>query len=57
MIDLRATALAGMITLTVILGPWIYEIASGRDGSPYGQLAVVGGLAYIAAVALLRARG
>ena len=28
-----------------------------RDGSPYGQLAAVGALAYIAAVALLRARG
>ena len=57
MIDLRATALAGMATITVILGAWLYEIASGRDGSPFGQLAAVGGLAYVAAVALLRRRG
>jgi hypothetical protein len=35
----------------------VYEIAWGRDGSPYGQLAAVDGLAYIAAIALLRARG
>jgi hypothetical protein len=57
MIDLRATSLAGMVTLTVILGAWLFEIASGRDGSPYGQLAAVGGLAYVAAVAILRSRG
>ena len=57
MIDLRATSLAGMVMLTVILGAWLYEIASGRDGSPYGQLAAIGGLAYIAAVAILRWRG
>src|SRR5918998_5053765 len=51
MIDLRATALAGMVTLTATLGAWLYEIADGRDGSPYGQIASVGGLAYIVAVA------
>lgn len=56
-IDERATALAGLATLTVILGCWLWEIAHGRDGSPYGQLASVGGLVYVAAVALLRWRG
>jgi len=56
-IDLRASALAGLVTISVILGAWLYEIASGRDGAPYGQLAAVGGIAYIAAVALLRFRG
>lgn len=57
MIDLRATAAAGLVTITVVLGAWLYEIASGRDGSPYGQIAAVGGLAYIAAVVVLRGRG
>jgi len=57
MIDLRATALSGVVTLTVILGCWLWEIAHGRDGGPYGQLAAVGGIAYILAVALLRRRG
>jgi hypothetical protein len=56
-IDLRATALAGLVTIVVIIAAWLWEIAHGRDGSPYGQLAAVGGIAYIAAVALLRWRG
>ena len=51
------SALAGLVTISVILGAWLYEIASGRDGAPYGQLAAVGGIAYVAAVALLRFRG
>ena len=57
MIDLRATALAGLVTILAIIGAWLWEIAHGRDGSPYGQLAAVAGIAYIAAVALLRWRG
>jgi hypothetical protein len=56
MIDLRATSLAGMVTLTAVLGCWLWEISQGRDGSPYGQLAAVGGVAYVLAVALLRWR-
>jgi len=57
MIDLRATALAGLVTVVAIIGAWLWEIAHGRDGSPYGQLAGIGGLAYVVAVALLRSRG
>jgi hypothetical protein len=38
-------------------GAWLYELANGDDGSPYGQLLAVGGIAYIAAVAFLRWRG
>ncbi len=37
-------------------GAWLYELAEGRDGSPYGQLLAIGGVAYIAAIALLRRR-
>jgi hypothetical protein len=57
MIDLRATSLAGLVVLLAIIGAWLYEIAGGRDGSPYGQLAAIGGIAYILAVALPRWRG
>jgi hypothetical protein len=45
MIDLRATAFA-----------WLVAIANGGDGSPYGQLGAVAGIAYIVGVALLRWR-
>ena len=57
MIDLRATAFAGFVTILVLIGAWLWELAHGDDGSPYGQLAAVGGVAYLAAVALLRWRG
>ena len=57
MIDLRASALAGLVTVVAIIAACLWEIAHGRDGSPYGQLAAIGGIAYIAAVALLNRRG
>ena len=57
MIDLRATALAGSVLTTVIIGAWLYEIASGRDGSPYAALGAVGGLTYVLAVLFFRGRG
>ncbi len=56
MIDLRATAASGMVVLTVLLGAWLYELASGEDGSPYGQVLTVGGVAYLVAVLVLRLR-
>jgi hypothetical protein len=56
MIDLRASALAGLVTVVVVIASWLWEIAHGRDGSPYGQIAAVGGIAYVVAVALLRWR-
>jgi hypothetical protein len=54
MIDTRATAFSGLVTLLVILGNWLVDIARGGDGNPHGVLAAVGGLAYIVGVALLR---
>jgi hypothetical protein len=56
MIDIHATALAGMATIAVVLGAFVFEIANGEDGSPYAQIGAVAGIAYIAAVALLRRR-
>jgi hypothetical protein len=55
-IDVHASVLTGLVLICVIIGAWLVEIAQGHDGSPYGQLAAVGGIAYIAAVALLRRR-
>jgi hypothetical protein len=55
-IDLRASAIAGVVVITAIIGAWLWEVANGDDGSPYVQLGAVGGIAYIAAVAFLRWR-
>jgi len=57
MIDLTATAAAGVILILVVIGCWLYEIAKGQDGSPYSQLGAIAGVAYIVAVAILRVRG
>jgi hypothetical protein len=57
MIDLRATAVAGSVTIVAILVAWIVELAEGHDGNPYTWLASVAGCAYVLAVALLRWRG
>ena len=57
MIDLHATALTGLVLITVIIGAWLVEIARGDDGSPYAALGAVGGVAYIVIVAVLRRRG
>ena len=56
MIDLRATSFAGLVTILVVIGAWLWEIAHGRDGSPYGQLGAVAGIAYIVGVVVLRRR-
>ena len=56
MIDLRASAVAGLVVILVLAGCWLWELAHGRDGSPYGQVMAVGGIAYIAAVVVLRRR-
>jgi hypothetical protein len=57
LIDLTATAATGAVLIAVVIGCWLVEIAKGHDGSPYGQLGAVAGLAYILAVAILRKRG
>ncbi len=56
MIDLRASALAGFVLITVVIGAWLYEIANGEDGSPYAQLGAIAGLAYIVGLVIGRLR-
>ena len=55
-IDLRASAFGGFVVILATAGAWLYELADGRDGDPYGRLLAVGGLAYVVAIAFLRRR-
>ena len=56
-IDLRATAVAGLVLITTLIVAWLVEIAQGHSGSPYDWLGAIGGLAYLLAVAFFRWRG
>jgi hypothetical protein len=55
-IDITATALTGMVLITVIIGAFLVEVAQGEDGQPWSQLGALGGIVYIIAVAVLRHR-
>ncbi len=55
-IDLAATALSGLTVITAVIVACIWEWAHGRDGSPFVALGAIGGVAYIAALVILRAR-
>ncbi|MGN6779918.1 MAG: hypothetical protein ACTHJH_00280 [Marmoricola sp.] len=55
-IDRDATLWAGLTVLCAALVMFLVEIAQGRDGSPYYQLAGLGGAVYVLAVVVLRAR-
>jgi hypothetical protein len=56
MIDLRASAFAGSVVIAVLAGAWLWELSQGEDGSPYSEILAVGGVAYLIAIAVLRAR-
>ena len=56
MIDMRATALAGSVVISVLIIAWLVEIARGHSGNPYNWLGAVAGLAYLVALAFLRWR-
>jgi hypothetical protein len=55
-IDLAATALSGMTLIMAIIVACAWEWAHGRDGAPFVQLGALGGLSYIVALVVLRAR-
>ncbi|MGA8362771.1 MAG: hypothetical protein WB793_14220 [Candidatus Dormiibacterota bacterium] len=57
MLDLQATAMAGMALILAVIVAFIVEVARGRSGEPYDWLGAIAGLAYIAAVIVLRVRG
>lgn len=56
MFDLRANAIAGTVTLSILVGGFFYELARGHDGSPYGLILGVAGVTYLAALLWLRWR-
>jgi hypothetical protein len=56
-LDLRATALSGLIMLLAALVGWLVEVAHGHNGHPYDWLLAIGGLAYLVSFVLFRWRG
>jgi hypothetical protein len=57
MIDIHATALAGLAVILAVIIAFIVELARGHNGNPYSWLGAIGGLTYIAAVVVFRIRG
>jgi hypothetical protein len=57
MLDLQATALAGLALIVAVIVAFIVEVSRGHSGEPYDWLGAIAGLAYIAAVIVLRMRG
>jgi hypothetical protein len=56
LLDLKATAIAGMVVITCVIVGFVVELARGEDGNPYGLLGAAGGLTYVIAVLVLRFR-
>jgi hypothetical protein len=55
-IDLRATAVAGLVLIIALIVSWLVQVAQGHSGSPYDWLCAIGGLSYALAVAFFRWR-
>jgi hypothetical protein len=47
---------AGTSVLAAALAMFVVEIARGQDGSPYYQLAAIGGVTYVIALVVFRFR-
>jgi hypothetical protein len=52
----RASAFSGFAVVLALTVAWLVELGRGHDGSPYGQFMAIGGVAYLAAIAVLRRR-
>jgi hypothetical protein len=57
MIDIHATALAGLAVILAIIVAFVVELAKGHDGNPYGWLGAIFGLTYLVAIVVFRIRG
>ncbi len=53
LIDVRATAIAGLATLAFCIGGAIVDLALGGTGNPWALILAVGGVSYAVAVAVL----
>ena len=56
-IDLRATAVTGLVLITAVIVAFLTEVARGHSGAPYTWLGALAGLTYILVVGCLRWRG
>jgi hypothetical protein len=56
MLDLQATVMAGLVLIVAVIIAFIVEVAQGHSGEPYDWLGAIGGVAYLAAVIVLRVR-
>jgi hypothetical protein len=56
-IDVAATAIAGLVLITVIIVAFVVELFRGQDGMPYAWLGAVAGISYLVALVVLRLRG
>jgi hypothetical protein len=56
MFDLRASAITGTVTLSILTGGFFYELAQGHSGNPYGLVLGAAGVTYLAALLVLRWR-
>lgn len=57
MIDIHATALAGLAVILAIIVACIVELAKGHNGNPYAWLGAIGGVTYLVAIVVFRIRG
>ena len=56
-IDIHATAFAGTVVIAAVIVGFIVELAHGHNGNPYSWLGALGGVAYLAALVVMRVRG
>lgn len=56
-IDLKATAVSGLVLIITMIVAWLVQVAEGHSGSPYTWLLAVGGFTYMLAIGVLRWRG
>jgi hypothetical protein len=57
MLDLQATAFAGLAVMVAVIVAFIVSVASGHSGDPYEWLGAIAGIAYIVGIVVLRMRG
>jgi presenilin-like A22 family membrane protease len=56
LMDLAATAIAGLVVITAIIVGFVVEMARGHNGEPYTWLGAVAGVSYLIAIITLRMR-
>jgi hypothetical protein len=55
-LDSQATSFAGIVLISAVLIGFVLDIARGGNGGPYAMLGAIAGLAYVAALVVLRLR-